>query len=101
MPKNRIFLLFLLFVSTYSGAQTIFSDRLEGRVISEGNGIADVHVMNTSRNRATITNANGEFAISAGVNDTILFSAVQYKKKGLNVAKFCSSNQRTTDEKSK
>ena len=86
MPKNRLFLIVFLFVSSYSGAQSIFSDRLEGQVLSEGKGIEDVHVMNTSRNRATITNANGEFAISANVNDTILFSAVQYTKKTLVVS---------------
>ena len=86
MPKNRISLLLLLFASTYSGAQSIFSDKLEGQVTSEGQGIADVHVMNTSRNRATITNANGDFSISANLNDTILFSAVQYKKKTVVVS---------------
>ena len=86
MPNNRYFLLILLLASSYSEAQSIFSNRLEGQVISEGKRIADVHVMNTSRNRATITNANGEFAISAGLNDTILFSAVQYKKKTLVVS---------------
>ncbi len=85
MPKNKILLLILLFTSAYSGAQSIFTDRLEGRVINEGKGISDVHVMNTSRSRATITNANGEFAITASVNDTILFSAVQYKKKTIVV----------------
>ena len=49
-------------------------------------GVADVHVMNTSRNRATITNANGEFTITASVNDTILFSAVQFRKKTIVVS---------------
>ena len=86
MPKNNVLIFVFLIVSTYSGAQSLFSERLEGQVVSDGKGIPDVHVMNTSRNRATITNANGEFAISAGINDTILFSAVQFKKKTLVVS---------------
>lgn len=78
-------MLFALFICCSARAQNLFSERLEGRVVSDDKGIADVHVMNTSRSRATITNENGYFAISAGLGDTIIFSAVQYKKKSLVV----------------
>ena len=43
--------------------------------------------MNTSAKRATITDAEGFFSISAKLNDTILFSAVQFKRKTLVVSR--------------
>lgn len=46
-------------------------------------GVADVHVMNTSASRATISNDNGYFAIEVTLGDTLLFSAVQFKRKSL------------------
>lgn len=46
-------------------------------------GVADVHVMNTSANRATITNESGNFAIQVTLGDTLLFSAVQFKRKSI------------------
>ncbi len=66
-------------------AQTLFSRKLEGTVLSDNKGIPDVHVMNTSRNLATITNGEGRFSITVGLNDTIIFSAVQFKRKYLVV----------------
>ena len=44
-------------------------------------GVSDVHVMNTSAKRATITNELGDFAIQVTLGDTLLFSAVQFKRK--------------------
>jgi hypothetical protein len=41
--------------------------------------------LNTTTNRATITDIDGFFSIQANLNDTLLFSAVQYKKKELVV----------------
>ncbi len=37
--------------------------------------------MNITANKATITNNNGFFAITVKLNDTLVFSAVQFKKK--------------------
>jgi hypothetical protein len=58
-----------------------FSTKLEGRVYSRDGDVTATHVSNISRNRGTITDANGFFTISVKLNDTLVFSAVQYKKK--------------------
>lgn len=68
------------------GAQTLFSRDLDGKVTNEGNGVADVHVLNTSAGKATISDENGDFSIPARINDTLLFSAVQFKRKLLVVS---------------
>ena len=87
MLRNKTFLLFLFLVVTSASAQNVFFYKLEGKVINSNKGIADVHVMNTSSNRATITDEEGLFSITTRLNDTILFSAVQYKRVNLVVTR--------------
>lgn len=78
--------MFFFLIVINASAQSIFS-KLEGKVTNLDKGIADVHVMNTSSNRATITDAEGRFSISTKLNDTILFSAVQYKRMSLVISR--------------
>lgn len=67
------------------GAQTLFSTKLEGRVYSKEGDVAATHVLNTTTQRATITDSKGFFSIPAKLNDTIIFSAVQFKRKQIVV----------------
>lgn len=62
-------------------AQNFFSHELEGKVLSKDKDVADVHVMNITTGKAVITDIEGYFKIAVRLNDTLLFSAVQYKKK--------------------
>jgi hypothetical protein len=61
------------------------SKDLEGRVYSVDGDVAGTHVMNTTTRRATITDVNGFFSIPVRFNDTLVFSAVQYKRKVIHV----------------
>lgn len=71
----------LVFTTFIAGAQTTFSNKLEGRVYSKDGDVAATHVLNTTSQRAAITDINGYFSIGVRLNDTLVFSAVQYKKK--------------------
>lgn len=84
-PTDFLFLLLFL-LTTAVQAQDFFSNRLEGRVYSEDGDIAATHVLNTTSKRATITDTNGFFEIAAKINDTLVFSAVQYKRKEMVVS---------------
>ncbi|WP_297706729.1 carboxypeptidase-like regulatory domain-containing protein [uncultured Eudoraea sp.] len=86
MPRNKKFFLIFFLIVINASAQSIFS-KLKGKVTNGNKGVPDVHVMNTSANRATITDSEGLFSISAKLNDTILFSAVQYKRMSLVVSR--------------
>ncbi len=86
MLKSNFLLLCLLLTCVSAEAQSIFSNRLEGRVVNKGVGVPDVHVMNTTKNKATISDNEGYFNISVSLNDTILFSAVQFKRKSLVIS---------------
>lgn len=70
-----------IFISTAASAQSFFSKKIEGRVYSKDGDVAATHVQNITTQRATITDINGFFAIPANLNDTLVFSAVQFKKK--------------------
>ena len=79
------FLFLFLFTTTFVTAQTGLQKELEGRVQSKDGDVAATHVLNTTTQRATITDINGFFSIPVHVNDTLVFSAVQFKKKELIV----------------
>ncbi|MFS4416300.1 hypothetical protein [Maribacter sp. 2307ULW6-5] len=72
--------LFALFALPLT-AQEPQTKALEGRVTSKDGDVAATHVLNSTTKRATITDLNGFFSIPARLNDTLVFSAVQYKKK--------------------
>lgn len=79
------FLLVFLCGSGILTAQSGLQKDLEGRVYSNDGDVAATHVLNTTTQRATITDSNGFFSISVHVNDTLVFSAVQFKKKQIVV----------------
>jgi hypothetical protein len=54
-------------------------------VYSADGDVAATHVLNTTTKKATITDIDGFFTIQANLNDTLVFSAIQYKKKELIV----------------
>ncbi|MFX0557357.1 carboxypeptidase-like regulatory domain-containing protein [Maribacter sp. CXY002] len=84
MRSNILWLLFLAPVFTM-GQNSMVKD-LEGRVYSKDGDVAATHVLNTTTQRATITDNNGFFSIPVRVNDTLVFSAIQFKKKELVVS---------------
>ncbi len=83
MLRNRLLFITLISFSAFSSAQTFFSKKLQGKVYSTDGDVAATHVLNTTTKKATITDLDGFFSIQANLNDTLVFSAVQYKKKEL------------------
>lgn len=77
--------MFLVFISFVFSAQAQERKVLEGRVFSKDGDVAGTHVMNITTQRGTITKANGFFSIPVHLNDTLVFSAVQYKRKAIPV----------------
>ncbi|MUH37691.1 hypothetical protein D9O36_17715 [Zobellia amurskyensis] len=81
--QKLVFVSVITVVASTSCAQESVS--LNGRVYSESGDVSATHVLNTSTNRATITDADGFFDIDVRLNDTLVFSAVQYNKKEIVV----------------
>ncbi len=85
MRKSRLLLILLFIMGARISAQTFPSKEIEGRVYSESGDVAATHVFNTSAHKASITDNEGFFSITAKLNDTLVFSAVQYKRKTMVV----------------
>lgn len=66
-----------------TSAQTFDPKILEGKVYSGDGDVAATHVLNTTTRKAAITDVDGFFSIAVNLNDTLVFSAVQYQKKTL------------------
>lgn len=87
MVKSSLLCIGLLLFTASLEAQSIFSKKLEGRVYSKEGDVAATNVQNSTANRGTITDMDGFFAITASLNDTLIFSAVQFRKKEVVITK--------------
>ncbi len=85
MTRSKILLLWFVLMGTTLSAQTLFTKQIEGRVYSESGDVAATHVLNITYDKASITDLNGFFSITANLNDTLVFSAIQFKKKTMVV----------------
>jgi hypothetical protein len=78
--RNHIILGVVLFFGIFLNAQD-YTTTLEGRIFSKDGDVSATHVSNITSNKGTITDLDGFFTISVKLNDTLVFSAVQYKRK--------------------
>jgi len=83
IPIHLVCILFGVFAQDLTAQD--FSKTLEGKVYSEDGDVAATHVLNTTTKKASITDINGFFSIAVRLNDTLVFSAVQYKRKEIVV----------------
>ena len=73
---KKLFFYFLIFpVLGFSQNDTI----IKGKIVSESNLLEDIHVINLTENKGTVTDSRGYFQIKAKVSDTLQFSAVNLK----------------------
>lgn len=78
---RKIYILLLLLFPTFIFAQQIERVLVNGAITAPiGEDLEGISVYNVSAQKGTITNENGEFTIEMGVNDRVLFSALQFQK---------------------
>ncbi|WP_240485017.1 carboxypeptidase-like regulatory domain-containing protein [Arenibacter latericius] len=83
--SRNLSLVCLLLVNTAVFSQTFGEKKMEGKVYSSDGDVAATHVLNTTTRKAAITDVEGFFTIGVHLNDTLVFSAVQYRKKTMVV----------------
>lgn len=83
IPIHLVFILSGVFAQAITAQD--FSKTLEGKVYSKDGDVAATHVLNTTTKKAAITDINGYFTIVVRLNDTLVFSAVQYERKEIVV----------------
>ena len=85
MTRSKTLLLCFVLMGTTLSAQSLFTKQIEGRVYSDSGDVAATHVLNITSDKASITDIDGFFSITAKLNDTLVFSAIQFKKKTMVV----------------
>ncbi|MCF6296946.1 MAG: carboxypeptidase-like regulatory domain-containing protein [Flavobacteriaceae bacterium] len=81
---NRLYLMFFfLFVIKIQAQDN--RHPIHGFVTNDSLPIENVHIINKTTSKGTISNYNGKFNISVKENDTLIFSSIQYKTKWIIV----------------
>ncbi|WP_394975036.1 carboxypeptidase-like regulatory domain-containing protein [uncultured Croceitalea sp.] len=75
--------LFLFLLGTSIKGQSI--KNIKGQVVVNNKDVTGVVVQNITSEKATITDVDGNFVIQVVLNDTLVFSAVQFKRKVLPI----------------
>tara|TARA_R110000868_G_scaffold3388_1_gene21867 strand:+ start:1670 stop:2482 length:813 start_codon:yes stop_codon:yes gene_type:complete len=85
IPKIK----FVIVFASIFNFQTISSQSIEilGKIQSKLD-VENINIINKTAQVFTISDVNGEFTISAKLNDTILFSSIQHKTKTIIVDKY-------------
>ena len=76
---NQLYLL-LIFFAIFLGQAQENRTMILGEVKSDTIPIENVHVINLSSQKGSVTNESGHFKISVSVNDTLMISDIQYQK---------------------
>ena len=82
--KSLFLLLFFAVASSLSAQEPVL---VAGIVQSDSVKLADIHILNLSTRKGTISNQLGEFGITVSPNDTLIFSGIQFHTLGLIVDK--------------
>lgn len=77
----------LLFLATINLTAQEVRKAINGKVQFNSIGIENVHVVNVSSRRGTISNENGDYKIRVKENDTLKFTDIQFKTKKIIISK--------------
>lgn len=78
---RKLFSLLFIVLPLFIFSQQIERVKVEGVVTAPiGEDLEGISVYNVSSQKGTVTNENGEFSLDMGLNDRVLFSALQFQK---------------------
>ncbi|WP_242202335.1 carboxypeptidase-like regulatory domain-containing protein [Aestuariivivens insulae] len=84
----RTFILFLLFISSWSiFSQNYLRTEVKGEIIAESNDVSGIAIFNKSSNSGMVTDDDGVFVIKVKLNDIIEVSALQFQNITFQVNK--------------
>ena len=86
IDKLYIFLIILVLAGTF-GLRAQERELVAGRIQGDSVYLEDIHILNLSSRQGTISNAYGEFQIQVKLNDTLIFSGLQFHTLGIVVGK--------------
>ncbi|MCC1483945.1 carboxypeptidase-like regulatory domain-containing protein [Winogradskyella immobilis] len=78
--KQHLLFIALFFSIGFISAQNIERIEISGRIVIATEEKEGITVFNESSNRGTVTDEKGAFTIEVALNETLVFSALQFKK---------------------
>ncbi len=83
--KRKLTCLFLLvFFAMNCFSQKKFA-LISGKIISSNNSVSNVNIVNLNTKLGTVSNDEGEFEMMVSLNDTLLFSSIEYEIKKIKI----------------
>lgn len=95
--RNALVILFSLLISGLSMAQDN-RQILRGKVLYRNSNVPNENVINSNTGMATITNEDGEFAISVKEGDQVVFTAINYQLEVVVITEEILRNNRLVVE---
>lgn len=80
-------LLIALFFAPLAIAQADYRTWLRGKVMYQNTNVVAANVVNSTTQRATISDDNGEFAIEVMMDDELVFTSLQYQIRVVKITK--------------
>lgn len=74
----------LIFFGTNCFSQENY-ELISGKIISSNKTVSDVHIINLNTKIGTVSNDKGEFKLMISLNDTLLFSSIEYERKKIRM----------------
>lgn len=84
MIRKPSCLFLLVFIAANCFSQEKYA-RISGKIISSNNAVGNVHIVNQNTKLGTVSNDNGEFEMMVSLNDTLLFSSIEYERKEISI----------------
>lgn len=75
-------------------SQEVQREKVNGKIIVEGSDIEGIAIYNTSTNKGTVSDENGEFTIAVKLDDSIEVKALEYQNFNFKVNKFIIQSNR-------
>lgn len=99
MNIKRILLFFAFIIGIFIGtAQEDSRTLLRGKVLYRNSNVPNQNVINSTAERATITNDNGEFAIWVKEKDQLVFTSINYEIEVVEITAAIIANNRLVIE---
>jgi hypothetical protein len=84
MKRKLTCLLIFIFFWTNCFSQEKYT-LISGKIISSNKTVSDVHILNLNTKMGTVSDAKGEFDLMVSLNDTLLFSSIEYERKKIRM----------------
>ncbi len=80
-------ILIALFFAPLAMAQSDYRTWLRGKILYQNTDVVAANVVNTTTQKATISDDNGEFAVEVKMDDELVFTSLQYQIKVVKITK--------------